>query len=355
MERITSIKHSRKSPRVAVLGMAVALVLGGCASTVADSDTSVAPSGNGAEKAANLSITFVPKNLGNPYFDVSDAGGAEAVAEFGGTYDRVAPTENAPAGQVPFINTLMQQGVGAIVISATDPQAACSALNDARAEGVKVVTYDSDTNFECRDVFINQASAEGIALAQVELIAEQIGGSGEIAIHSGSPNAPTQNLWIEFIMAELEANYPDITVVDTVYSNNVDQEAFDQTAGLVQAYPNLKGIVAPDSVAIASGARYLQSSEFKGKIALTGLGLPNQLREYVLDGTVTSFALWSPGDMGYLASWAAKALIEGAITGAEGDTFGAGKLGDYTVGADGVVLLGPAFKFDAENIGNFDF
>ena len=155
--------------------------------------------------------------------------------------------------------------------------------------------------------------------------------------------------------AELEANYPDITVVDIVYSNNVDQEAFDVTAGLLQSYPNLKGIIAPDTVAIASGAQYLQSSEFKGKVALTGLGLPNQMRDYVLDGTVTAFALWSPADMGYLAAWAAKALIEGTITGAEGDQFSAGKLGDYTVGADGVVLLGPPTKFTADNIGDFDF
>lgn len=354
----TSSTQRRRGVLSTALGVTAALVLLGCASAPSgdDSGDAAAPEANGSDgDVANLSITFVPKNLGNPYFDASDAGGAEAVGEFGGTYDRVAPTENSPAGQVPFINTLNQQGVGAIVLSATDPQAACGALNEARDAGVKVVTYDSDTDAECRDVFINQATAEGIALAQVELIAEQIGGSGEIAIHSGSPNAPTQNLWIELMTAELEANYPDITVVDIVYSNNVDQEAFDVTAGLVQSYPNLKGIIAPDTVAIASGAQYLQSSEFKGTVALTGLGLPNQMRDYVLDGTVTAFALWSPADMGYLAAWASKALIEGTITGAEGDEFSAGKLGDYTVGAGGVVLLGPPTKFNADNIGDFDF
>ena len=66
---------------------------------------------------------------------------------------------------------------------------------------------------------------------------------------------------------------------------------------------------------------------FKGKVALTGLGTPNQMRDYVLDGTVTAFALWNPGDLGYLAAYAAKALIDGDITGAEGDEFDAGKLG----------------------------
>ena len=59
--------------------------------------------------------------------------------------------------------------------------------------------------------------------------------------------------------------------------------------------------------------------------------------------------------MGYLASYAAKALIEGDITGAEGDKFDGGKLGSYTIGADGVVLLGDPYVFNADNIEDFHF
>ncbi|WP_231979300.1 hypothetical protein [Tessaracoccus coleopterorum] len=39
-----------------------------------------------------------------------------------------------------------------------------------------------------------------------------------------------------------------------------------------------------------------------------------------------------PEDLGFLSAFAAKALIEGTVTGAEGDKFEAGKLGGYTVG-----------------------
>src|SRR5690606_27313230 len=134
--------------------------------------------------------------------------------------------------------------------------------------------------------------------------------------------------------------YPDITVVETVYGDDDDQTSFDKTAALLQTYPELKGIVSPTTVGIAAAARYLSTSDYKGKVALTGLGTPNQMREYIEDGTVTAFALWNPEDLGTLAAYAAGALITGDITGAEGDTFDAGDLGTYTVGADGVVLLG---------------
>jgi rhamnose transport system substrate-binding protein len=79
------------------------------------------------------------------------------------------------------------------------------------------------------------------------------------------------------------------------------------------------------------------------------------MRPYVEDGTVEAFALWNPADLGYLATHATAALVEGDITGEEGDTFEAGRLGEYTVEADGVVVLGEPFVFDAENIDDFNF
>ena len=332
---------------IAALAVSVALVATGCAGGGSD--------GGDGGGDGDLSITFVPKNLGNAYFDTSDKGGEEAIKEFDGTYDEQAPAEGTPDGQVSFINTLTQQGVGGIVISANDPTAICDALNEARDADVKVVTFDSDTDPECRDVFINQADAEGIAKVQVDLISEQIGDAGQIAILSASANATNQNAWIELMKTELEASHPNIELVETVYGDDDDQTSFDKTAALLQTYPDLKGIVSPTTVGIAAAARYLQTSDFKGKVALTGLGTPNQMRDYVEDGTVTAFALWNPADLGYLAAYAAKALIEGDITGEDGDEFEAGKLGSYTVGPDQTVLLGDPFTFTKENIGEFDF
>lgn len=344
-------QHRTRRIGVAITAMAAAaaLALTGCASGGDNGG------GEGGGDGGNLSVTFLPKNLGNPYFDTSSSGGQEAVEEFGGEFAEVGPAEASPTSQVSFIQTAAQQGVGALVVSANDKEAICDALDEASSAGVKVVTFDSDTNAECRDLFINQATAEGIAKVQVDLIAEQIGDAGQIAILSASANATNQNAWIELMEEELAASHPDIELVEVVYGDDDDQTSFDKTAALLQTYPELKGIISPTTVGIAAAARYLSTSEYKGQVALTGLGTPNQMREYVEDGTVTAFALWNPADLGYLAAFAAKALIEGEITGEEGDTFEAGKLGEYEVGADATVLLGDPYVFDAENIADFDF
>jgi rhamnose transport system substrate-binding protein len=342
---------SKRVTALAALTLSGAMTLTACGGD----DEDGGGSGGGGDSDAGAGITFLPKNLGNPYFDTSAEGAQSAVDEFGGSMEIVGPQEASPDAQVQYINTAAQQGVDSLVVSANDPSAICDALTQASDAGVSVVTFDSDTDVECRDLFVNQASAEGIAKAQVDLIADQIGGSGEIAILSASANATNQNAWIELMETELEENHPDIELVDIVYGDDDDQKSFDQTAALLQSHPNLAGIVSPTTVGIAAAARYLSDSDSKGEVALTGLGTPNQMREYVENGTVEAFALWNPEELGYLAAFAANALVSGEIEGEEGDTFEAGDLGEYTVEADGMVLLGEPFVFDADNIGDFDF
>jgi rhamnose transport system substrate-binding protein len=336
-----------------VAALAAVTLMAGLGLTACGSDDDGGSDGGGG--GGDATYTFLPKNLGNPYFDTSDAGGEKAIKEFGGKYEQVGPDAGSPDAQVPFINTAAQQGVAALIVSANDPTAICDALNEASDAGVKIITFDSDTDKECRDLYVQSADAAGIAKAQVDLIADQIGDAGEVAILSAAANATNQNEWIGLMETELADNHPNIQLVDTVYGDDDDQTSFDKTAALLQAHPDLKGIISPTTVGIAAAARYLSTSDAKGKVALTGLGTPNQMREYVKDGTVTAFALWNPGDLGYLASYAAKAMVDGDITGKEGDTFTAGDLGEFTVGADSVVLLGDPYVFNADNIDDFDF
>ena len=341
-----STKRVAKTLGVAASVVALTLVAAGCAATGTSS------SSGGSH---NYKIAFVPKNLGNAYFDTSDKGGAAAIKEFKGTYSQVAPATAGPSAQVSFINTLTQQHVGAIVLSSDDPEANGTALTAAMKAGVKVVTFDSDTDAKYRNVFINQATAQGIADVEVDNITKEIGDSGEIAILSAAANATNQNAWITLMKADLAKSHPNVKLDAVVYGNDDDQTSFNKTAALLQTYPHLKGIISPTTVGIAAAARYLSTSSYKGKVALTGLGTPNQMRAYVKDGTVTAFSLWNPADLGYLASYAAKALIDGTITGKEGDKFKAGKLGTFTVGADGTVLLGKPYTFTSANIDQFNF
>ena len=344
--------NTKRGSAFVAVAVTAAMALSACSSST---PVSSGATGGSTKATGTLNIVFIPKNLGNPYFDTSDAGGKTAVTALGGKYSEVGPQTGTPDGQVQYINTATQQHASALVVSANDPKAIGSALNEARAAGTKVVTFDSDTETQYRDVYINQATAEGIAKIQVDSITKQIGDTGEVAILSASANATNQNSWIALMKKDLAANHPNVKLVDVVYGNDDDQTSFDKTAALLQSHPNLKGIISPTTVGIAAAARYLSTSDKKGKVALTGLGTPNQMRAYVKNNTVKEFALWNPADLGYLAAYAAAALVKGEITGKTGDKFKAGKLGEFTVGDKGTVLLGAPFTFNAANIDQFKF
>jgi len=344
--------RTRRIATIAATAASIALIATGCA---AGGDSG---SGEGSGAEGDQTITFIPKQLNNPYTDVVLGGGEEGAEAAGfASSNVVGPLDASASSQVSFINAETQAGTNVIVIAANDPDAVCSALEEARTGGAKIVAFDSDTNPDCRDVFISQVVAKEVALIQVELIAEQIGGAGEIAILSATANATNQNEWIKFMEEELASNpdYADIELVAKVYGDDDDTKSFQEAQGLLQAYPNLKGIISPTTVGIAATARYLSESEYKGKVALTGLGLPNEMRPFVKDGTVTEFALWDPAQLGYVAAFAGKALADGDITGEVGDTFEAGDLGERTIEDGGIVIVGPPTVFNADNIDDYDF
>lgn len=303
-----------------------------------------------------LNIAFLPKAINNPYFDAASEGGEKAASELDGTFKQVGPSQASAAEQVPFINTLTQQRVSAIVVSANDPNALAPSLKQAMSQNIKIVSYDSDVAQDARHIFINQASSEDIGRAQIQVLAEQIDYTGEIAILSATSTATNQNAWIDYMEDELtKPEYADMELVKIAYGNDDDQTSYNETQGLLQAYPDLKGIISPTTVGIAAAARYLAATDNADKVALTGLGTPDGMREYIKDGTVQSFLLWDVGNLGYLAYYAAAALVSGEITGEQGDTFEAGDLGSYTVGENGVVVLGPPTVFNNENIDDFNF
>jgi rhamnose transport system substrate-binding protein len=344
-------------------GLALTLIAG-CGGTTKGSDAASGGGDAGSERSADpnaqleegLEIAFLPKEIDNPYMTVMDKGGTDAVAELKGKGKAVGPSDAQASSQVSYINTLIQQQQDAIVIAANDPNAVAPALKDAMSKDIAVVTLDSDAAKDARDVFVNQASSEEIGRSQVKLIADQIGGAGKIAILSATPNATNQNTWIEFMRDELKKpEYSKIQLLPVVYGDDDDQKSFQEAQALLRSNPDLKGIISPTTVGIAAAARYLSSSPYKGKVKLTGLGTPNQMREFVQDGTVTEFALWDPAELGYLAAYAAAALASGQISGAEGEKFEAGKLGEREIGKDGEVILGPPTTFNKDNIDDYDF
>jgi rhamnose transport system substrate-binding protein len=345
----------RTLPILAVL--LVASILAACSSSSSTTSSSSSSSSTSSAVKKGLKVFIIPKNLGNNYFTTADSaksGGAiAALGELGESGTETSGTSATPASQIPAIQAAIAKGANVLIVSATDPTALCPTLKSAMAKGITVVTYDSDAP-TCRDLFINQASTAEIGTSEVDLLAKEINSTGEIGIVSAAATATNQNAWIGYMKQEM-AKYPNMKLVSTVYGNDDPPTATQVTEGLLEKYPNLKGIISPTTVGILAAAQVISTPKWKGKVIVTGLGTPDEMKTYVSNGVAPAFILWNPANLGFLAAYAAVNMASKKITGAAGQTFTAGKLGKYTIGADNTVLLGPPTVFNSSNVNNFNF
>jgi len=345
--------------------VAATVALAACSSSSSSSPSSATSAATGSSSGAaasgglktGLKVYVIPKQNGQAYFTTADSansGGAiAALNTLGETGTETSGNAATPAAQIPAIQAAVSKGANALIVSATDPTALCPTLKSAMSRGITVVTYDSDAP-TCRSLFINQAESDKIGTSEVDILAKELNGTGQIAIVSAAASATNQNAWIVGMKQELK-KYPKMSLAAVVYGNDDATVSTQVTQGLLQQYPNLKGIISPTTVGIAAAAAVLDTPKYRGKVLLTGLGTPNSMKKFVSDGTVKEFELWNPADLGYLAGYAAVELASGKINGSQGQTFTAGKLGSFTVGADNTVVLGPPFVFNSGNISKFDF
>jgi rhamnose transport system substrate-binding protein len=301
-------------------------------------------------------IFFLPKFVGIPVFTANQQGAENAAKLLGDTLTFNGPTSASAALQEPFLTSAITEGYNAIVYDPNDPTALVPTLEQALHKGIKIVTYDSDvSNPALRTIYVSPPSGTVIATTLVSIVATQLKDKGEIAILGATPEDPTSNLWIASIKATLaEPQYKGMTVVKVAYGNNDPTVSAQQTEALLQAYPKLGAIISTAGNGTPALARVL-SEEHKCNVVGTGLATPSTMKSYVESGCIKAAALWNEVDFGFLPTYIANLVVEGKLTGAPGQTFSAGYLGKFTVGAHGVVTLSKLLVYNKATIDNYHF
>ncbi|WP_299750174.1 substrate-binding domain-containing protein, partial [uncultured Boseongicola sp.] len=272
----------------------------------------------------------------------------------------VAPATAEATSQIPFLEAQIQRGVDVIAISPNSPDALNQVFQSARDKGILVLTVNGDItgNEQYRDATILPTDFTKVGADQIEMVGSLIGYEGEIAILSATTEAPDQNFWIDGMNETIanDAKYANMTLVATVYGDDQPEKSTTEMEALLANYPNLKGVIAPTTVGIAAAAQVVQSRGIADQVKVTGLGLPSEMREFVKDGTVEGFQLWSPYNEGWLAAYFAVGLKDGTMTNMVGGTFEVPNLGTITINEGNSINTQAALTtFNAGNIDDFDF
>jgi ABC-type sugar transport system substrate-binding protein len=299
-------------------------------------------------------IAMLPKLINIDYFDTCKRGAMKAAEELGVTLIFNGPTEATAEGQNQFIETWIRQKVQAICIAPNQPKSVRRFVEKAKAAGIKILTWDTDAPESGRDLMVNQVDDKVLGEKLMDDLARQMGEEGKWAIVIGSLDAANLNTWRRYAEARAKS-YPRLQLVQPyVVTNENENEAREKVETLLNAQPELKGLMAFDSNSVPGAAEALKRSGKAGKVALVGNSTPSKMRPYIKEGTLESFFLWDPAALGSLTVRLAKHLVDGKEIKAGEEIPAHGKLVFSGVDPKMVILSDP-IRFTKENIDNYTF
>ncbi|PKG24818.1 autoinducer 2 ABC transporter substrate-binding protein [Niallia nealsonii] len=298
-----------------------------------------------------FTIAVIPKVSGIPYFNAVEEGAMEAGKDLNVHVLYSGPLIADWKQQEKMIKEYIKQDVDVIAVSANDPEKLGKVLKQAKAKGIKVITWDSDTNPEYRQYFVSSVNPEILGRHVMDTLSLGMNEKGEYAIITGTDNAATLKEWIKWMVRQQQENYPNMKLLEIAESNDDPQKAYMITKKLMKKYPNIQGIIGSSSVGPPAAAQAIIDENKVGEIHVVGLSSPNLIRKYIQNGTLQIGTLWSPKKLGYLTVTVAKEILLGNKL---SDNMSISNVGVIRLKGDSIIMDQP-IDFTKENINQYDF
>jgi rhamnose transport system substrate-binding protein len=284
-----------------------------------------------------------------------NAGGKKAAAALGNVQWLYQGPTTADAGaQADIVRSYIQQKVNTLIVAPNDPDSMAPLLQQAQQAGIHVATADTDAPNSVREVFVNQATAEGIGQALTDALLKAMGGKGKYAIVSCGQTAENLNSWIKVQQAYTAQKYPDAQIVDVVYAGEDQAKATQMATDLMNAHPDLTGLVGECTSSAPGVAQAVQDANKIGQVFTVGLGTPQSMKPYLENGASSSAILWDVQNLGYLTAWAGAQLAEGKPFQATNDVSPDMSAIKYD-SASKTLLLGPPLTITKDNVDQFNY
>jgi rhamnose transport system substrate-binding protein len=334
---------------ILAISAALVLVVTGCTKKN-DSDK-----GGSGGSGKTYKVAFVPKLQGVPYFEAMNTGGKKAAAALGNVqWLYQGPTKADAAAQADIVRSYIQQKVDVLIVAPNDSDSMAPLLQQAKAAGIHVATADTDAPTSVREVFVNQASVEGIGQGLTDALLQAMGGKGKYAIVSCGQTAENLNAWIKVQKAYTATKYPQAQIVDTVYAGEDQAKATQNATDLMNAHPDLTGLVGECTSSAPGVAQAVRDANKVGKVFTVGLGTPQSMKPYLADGSSSASILWDVENLGYLTAWAGAQIAQGKQFGATNQVSDKLPAVAYDA-ATKVLLLGPALAITKNNVDQFNY
>jgi ribose transport system substrate-binding protein len=268
-------------------------------------------------------LTFAyMSGIEDPFMRMIEKGARAKAAELGvEVMTAEYPKAWGPEIQVPILEALSARGgFDFLIVVPTGVEALIAPLKKIHDKGIPMITTDTYLG----DGDYSKASNYSFPLAYIgtdnelggyevgKRLGEMIGKKGKVYINTTNPDVSSVSGRRDGFLRAMK-EYPNIKVVGIDYNLDVQETAQRQTAAVLQANPDLKGIFGTNLFSAQGAYQAVINAGLSGAVKVATWDATVDLIEALKAGKVDLVLAQKPYEIGYLAvEWGYKYLTQGA-------------------------------------------
>ena len=272
------------------------------------------------EEPTRRTIAVIPKGTTHVFWRSVHAGALAKANELGVDILWQGPVrEDDRAAQIRVVEDMIARRVDAIVLAPLDDTALVPVATEAHREGIPVIIFDSNINWDDRVTFVATDNFEGGASA-ARRMGELLEGRGKVIVMRYQEGSASTNRREEGFLETIRGMEGIEVVSDNQYGGATTETAFSTAENLLTRFEEVDGIFTPNESTTFGMLRALQESDRAGRVKLVGFDASEALVGALREGHIHGLVVQNPVRMGREAIGAAVAKLDGDTVPARVDT-----------------------------------
>jgi ribose transport system substrate-binding protein len=250
----------------------------------------------GSQHSVDEKYYLVSTNIKVPYWQQAFAGLGRAAAQLQVKAELVGPDTYDPKAEREQFQDALKRKPAGILVSVSDPNLLKDDIDSAIAQGVPVVTVDSDAPGSKRLMFIGTDNYKaGVMGARV--ISGRLQGKGNVVVYT----MPEQSNLKERLRGyrDVFAEHPQVKIVDVVDIKGDPRVVFDRTMEMIDKGAKVDAFVCLSSIAGPEVAEVLARKNATGK-AVVAMDTDQRTLEGIRKGLISATVGQKPFTMAFL-------------------------------------------------------
>lgn len=250
----------------------------------------------GSQHAVTEKYYLVATNVKLPYWQLAAAGLNRAAAQFQVKAELVGPDTYDPKAQhEQFLAVLAKKPTG-IMVSVSDPAVLKADIDNAIAQGIPVITVDSDAADSKRLAFIGTDNYRAGTMGG-KIVAEKLQGKGSVVVFTiaGQTNLNERLRGYK----EIFDTHPGIKVIDVVNMQGDPRVAFDRAKEILEKKTKVDAFVCLEAIACPEVADVVDRQKVAG-IVVVAMDTDQRTLDAIKKGLITATIGQKPYSMAFL-------------------------------------------------------